>query len=221
MEEIDLSALSGIGEVREHFENAVALAPQDYAMRHDLQAFYLEVPGVLGGSNRKARAQAEAYARFDPARAVLLRAEMAISERDFDSAVSLLSDVQPGADRLLASDLQSVQVDLGLALIEADAPARARALFEQLLQKSPQSPEAYVGLGRSLAVLKQAKAAVTAFEHALQLDSSLHVQHRLAAAAEAAGDKAKAIDAWQRVLADPAEASYADKAQKRLAALQR
>ena len=221
MQEIDLTALSGIGEVREHFENAVMLAPQDYAMRHDLQAFYLEVPGVLGGSSRKARAQAEAFARIDPARATLLRAEIAINNKDFDGAESLLAGVQPAADALLARDLQAVQVDLGSALIEADATRRARAWFERLLQQDPQCAEAQVGLGRSLKVLKQAPAAVAAFERALQLDPGLHIQHRLAAAAEAAGDKPKAIAAWQRVLADPAEAADAGKAHDRLAALQR
>lgn len=221
MEEIDLSALGRIGDIREHFENAVALAPQDYAMRHDLQAFYLEVPGVLGGSHAKARAQAEAFSRIDPARAALLRTEITIDKKDFDGAESLLAGVQPGADRLLASDLQAVQVDLGSALIEADVPVRARAWFERLLAQDPQAPELYVGLGRALSLTKQPKAAVMAFEHALQLDPDTHIQHRLAAAAEAAGDNAKAIEAWQRVLAEPAEASHADKARQRLTALQR
>jgi tetratricopeptide (TPR) repeat protein len=221
MMEIDLSALSAIGDVREHFENAVALAPRDYALRHDLQAFYLQVPAVLGGSTRKARAQADAFAAVDPARAVLLHAEMAIAANDFNVAESLLASAQPGADRLLAHDLQEVQVDLGSALIEADATARARALFERLLQQSPQAPELYVGLGRALMLGKQAPAAVAAFEHALQLDTRCPIQHRLAAAAEAAGDRAKAVASWQRVLLDPAETSHADQARQRLAALQR
>ena len=221
MEEIDLSALGAIGEVREHFENAVALAPHDYALRHDLQAFYLEVPGVLGGSTRKARAQAEALAGVDPARALLLRAEVAVSANDFHAAETLLADVHPGADPLLAHDLQAVQVDLGSALIEADATARARALFERLLQQDPQAPELHVGLGRALMQAKQAPAAVAAFEQALLLDARSPVQHRLAAAAEAGGDRAKAIAAWQRVLAEPAESAHADQARQRLVALQR
>jgi tetratricopeptide (TPR) repeat protein len=221
MEEIDLSALGAIGQVREHFENAVTLAPQDYAMRHDLQAFYLTVPGVLGGSHRKARAQAEALSAVDPARAALLHAEMAISENDFDGAESLLASVRPAADGLLASDLQAVQGDLGAAMLEGGDALRARDFFERLLQQDPQAAEFHAGLGRSLIALKQAAAALAAFEHALRLDASLHIEHRLAAAAEAAGDSAKAIQAWQRVLAEPAEASHAVQARQRLAALKR
>ena len=216
-----LAALAGLGEMREHFENAVRLAPRDYAMRHDLQALYLEVPGVLGGSSRKARAQAEALSAIDPARAALLRASIAISDKDFDSAESLLAGLQPGDDRLLATDMQAVQVDLGSAMIEAGDTRRARALFKRLLRLSPQSPELHVGLGRALGALKQPAAALASFEHALQLDARLHIQYRVAAAAEAAGDKAAAIDAWQRVLGEPAESAHADKARDRLTALQR
>ena len=221
MQEIDLSAIGAIGDVREHFENAVALAPRDYALRHDLEAFYLEVPAVLGGSSRKARAQADAFAAIDSARAVLLRAELAIAAKDFDTARSLLAGVQPGNDRLLANDLQEVQLDLGSALIDADATAPARELFERLLQENPQSPELYVGLGRTLMLSKQAPAAVAAFEQALRLDARLHIRYRLAAAAEAAGDRSKAVAAWQQVVVEPAEASHCDHARQRLAALQR
>jgi len=221
MDSFDLSSLGAIGEVREHFEKAVAMAPQDYTLRHDLQAFYLEVPGMLGGSSRKARAQAEEFAAIDPTRAALLQAEMAISAKDFARADALLAGVTPAGDRLLARDLQEVQAHLGSTLIEADEFERARALFERLLRQAPQAPELQAGLGRTLFQLKQAPAAVAAFERALQLDPRSHVQHRLAAAAEAAGDKAKAAAAWQRVLAEPAEASYADKARERLVALQR
>jgi tetratricopeptide (TPR) repeat protein len=221
MEEIDLSALGRIGEIREHFENAGTLAPHDYAMRHDLQAFYLEVPGLLGGSHRKARAQAQALSSTDPSRAVLLQAETAIGDKDFDAARSLLESVQPGADGALANDLLAVQVDLGAAMIEADAPARAGAWFQRLLQGNPRAPELYIGLGRSLLARKQPAAAQAAFERAMQLDGRSHVRHRLAAAAEAAGDRATAIEAWQRVLAEPAEASHAEEARDRLAALRR
>lgn len=53
-----LSVMRRISEVREPFERAVALAPQDYAMRRDLRGFYRDVPALLGGSDRKAREQA-------------------------------------------------------------------------------------------------------------------------------------------------------------------
>jgi tetratricopeptide (TPR) repeat protein len=215
------SAMRRIGEVREQFERAVALAPQDYAMRRDLQGFYLEVPALMGGSGRKAREQAEAFARIDAPRGVLLQAVLDISNKAFDAAEQRLAGVQPGADRQLAGDLQAVQVDLGLALLDDEAPVRARAWFERLLQQDTGSPELNVGLGRALLALKQPTAAAAAFERALQLNPKLRIHHRLAAAYEAAGQNTQAIAAYRRVLDEPASSAAADKARERLKALQR
>jgi tetratricopeptide (TPR) repeat protein len=221
MEAGGLSALRRIGEVREHFERAVELAPQDYAMRRDLLGFYLEVPALMGGSTRKAREQAESFSRLDAPRGMLLNAALAISDQAFDTAEQRLATVQPGTDRLLARDLQAMQIDLGRALLEAGAAARARAWFERLLQQDPRAPDLHLGLARALMALKQATAAVPAFERALQLNPGLHIQHRLAEACEAAGENAKAVDAYRRVLADPAQRAHAGQARERLHALQR
>jgi len=220
METGAFTAMRRIGEVRELFERAVALAPNDYAMRRDLQAFYLEVPALMGGSNRKAREQAEAMARIDAPRGTLMQALLAISDKDFDTAEQRLASVQTGADRLLASDLQSVQIDLARALLGDGATARARAWFERLLLQDANSPELHAGLGRTLLALKQPAAAVAAFERALQLNPKLRIHHRLGAAYEAAGENAKAITAYRRVLADPASSAAADKARARLKELQ-
>jgi len=149
-----LSAMRRVGEVREQFERAVALAPADYAMR-------------------KAREQAEALARLDAPRGVLMQAVLALYDKAFDTAEQRLASVQPGADRLLASDLQGVQVELGLAMLDAGAAARALAWFERLQQHDANSPEVQVGLGRTLLALKQPAAAAKAFERAVQLNPRL------------------------------------------------
>jgi tetratricopeptide (TPR) repeat protein len=172
MESGGLSAMRRIGEVHEQFERAVALAPGDYAMRRDLQGFYLEVPALMGGS-RKAREQAEAFARIDAPRGALLQAVLAVYDKAFDTAEQRLASVQPGADRLLASDLQAVQVELGLAMLDAGAATRAQAWFERLLQQDANNPDALMGLGRTLLALKQPAAAAKVFERAVQLEPKL------------------------------------------------
>lgn len=50
-------------KVKEHFERAVELNPDNLAARADLQEYYEKAPGFLGGSNDKARQQAEEIAR--------------------------------------------------------------------------------------------------------------------------------------------------------------
>lgn len=56
-------------KVRTEFERAVELDPSSVAARTDLAEFYLEAPGIVGGGKDKARSQAEAIARMDPAAA--------------------------------------------------------------------------------------------------------------------------------------------------------
>lgn len=213
------SAFTRLGDVRAELERSVALAPGNYAMRRDLQNFYLEVPGLMGGSTRKARAQAEAMAPFDAGRAALLHAAVAVHDKAFDLAEQRLASVRPGNDRALAQDLLAAQAAFGQALVEAGDAARARAWFEGLLLKSEGAAELHEGLGRALAATAQSAAAARAFERALALNPRMRVQHLLASACEAAGDTAKALEAYRRVLASPAERAYASKARQRLKAL--
>ncbi|MGH7963650.1 MAG: tetratricopeptide repeat protein [Candidatus Binatia bacterium] len=46
-------------KVKEHFEKAVALDPDNLAARSDLMDYYLTAPSLLGGSKEKAQKQAE------------------------------------------------------------------------------------------------------------------------------------------------------------------
>jgi tetratricopeptide (TPR) repeat protein len=50
-------------KVKVHFEQAVALNPDNLAARADLQEYYEKAPGFLGGSTEKARQQAEEIAK--------------------------------------------------------------------------------------------------------------------------------------------------------------
>jgi len=50
-------------KVKEHFEKAVALNPENLAARYDLMEYYLRAPRLLGGGQEKAREQAEEIAK--------------------------------------------------------------------------------------------------------------------------------------------------------------
>jgi tetratricopeptide (TPR) repeat protein len=62
--------------VRSEFEKAVALDGDNVSARADLAEYYMEAPGFLGGDKNKARLQAEAVARRDPALASYIRAHV-------------------------------------------------------------------------------------------------------------------------------------------------
>jgi tetratricopeptide (TPR) repeat protein len=81
-----LGAASLARKTKSEFEKAVQLNPSASQARLDLAEYYIEAPGFMGGGMDKARAQADATARFDVAASHLIRARMAQQKKDFDEA---------------------------------------------------------------------------------------------------------------------------------------
>ena len=81
-----LSAASLAGKVRNEFEAAVRLDPNNVEARSDLGEFYLEAPGIVGGGRDKAEAQAQALAALDAAKADYLKGRIAEKKKDFAAA---------------------------------------------------------------------------------------------------------------------------------------
>jgi tetratricopeptide (TPR) repeat protein len=79
-----LSAAGLAKKVRTSFEHAVELDPNSWEARTDLAEFYVEAPGIAGGGKDKARAQADAVAKMNPAMSHWIAAR--IAEKDKDSA---------------------------------------------------------------------------------------------------------------------------------------
>jgi len=69
-------------KVRTEFERAVALDPKNAVGRTDLAEFYLEAPGIVGGGQDKARAQAEALSKLDPVKAHWVNGRLAEKNKD-------------------------------------------------------------------------------------------------------------------------------------------
>jgi tetratricopeptide (TPR) repeat protein len=81
-----MSAASLAGKVRNEFEAAVRLDPNNVDARSDLGEFYLEAPGIVGGGRDKAEAQAQALAALDPAKADYIKGRLAEKKKDFATA---------------------------------------------------------------------------------------------------------------------------------------
>src|SRR5882724_9478187 len=69
-------------KVRTEFARAVALDPKNAVGRTDLAEFYLEAPGIVGGGQDKARAQAEALSKLDPVKAHWVNGRLAEKNKD-------------------------------------------------------------------------------------------------------------------------------------------
>ncbi len=81
-----MSAASLAGKVRNEFEAAVRLDPNNVDARSDLGEFYLEAPAIVGGGRDKAEAQAQALAALDPAKADYIKGRLAEKKKDFAAA---------------------------------------------------------------------------------------------------------------------------------------
>jgi tetratricopeptide (TPR) repeat protein len=80
---------SGAGlarKVRKEFERAVELTPDSWVARTDLAEFYIEAPGIVGGGEDKARAQAKQIAPLNPAMAHWVMARIAEKNKDVSAA---------------------------------------------------------------------------------------------------------------------------------------
>ena len=73
-------------KVRTEFERAVALDPNSIDARTDLAEFYLEAPGIVGGGQDKARAQAAKLGTLDDAKAHWINGRIAEKKKDLATA---------------------------------------------------------------------------------------------------------------------------------------
>jgi tetratricopeptide (TPR) repeat protein len=74
------------GKVRDQFEKAVQLDPENVEARTDLAEFYAEAPGIMGGGKDKARAQSDALVQKHPAEAHWIRARLAEKDKNYSEA---------------------------------------------------------------------------------------------------------------------------------------
>jgi tetratricopeptide (TPR) repeat protein len=73
-------------KVRSEFERSVALDPRNAAARTDLAEFYLEAPGIVGGGQDKARAEADVLMTLSPAKAHWVNGRIAEKNKDTSTA---------------------------------------------------------------------------------------------------------------------------------------
>lgn len=187
-------------KTKEQFVRAVELDPLLYEARSGLTQFYLIAPGFAGGSAAKARELAEQAQARQPEQAKLLRALLAMNDKDWAGAERELSSVKAGDDHTVARELRGNWSRLGLELMEQKNLPKARGIFEALQRDYPGHAAGPYGLGRVQTEMGQAEEAVKSLERARGLEGAdrLPIDHRLGQALLAKGDKAGARAALER-----------------------
>jgi cytochrome c-type biogenesis protein CcmH/NrfG len=136
-------------KVRASFERAVELDGSNIQARSDLAEFYMEAPGIMGGGQDKARAQADALLKIAPAkghwalgRLAEKNKDNAAAEREYKAALDAthggadgwldlaifyrrtnrMSDLDSAIEKLNAAPLKNPEVllDAGLTLLRSD-----------------------------------------------------------------------------------------------------
>lgn len=215
------AGLKYAGKIKEMFVRAVELDPRNYDMRRDLNQFYLQAPGIAGGSVRKAIENSNDFGKLDGPRGQILRAEVHSYEKEFAKAETILKSIKPGTDVDLAEALPGAMVNLGFAMINHDEAAKAQKLFEQQVSVTPSNATAHFGLGRALLAQKNFDGAVIAIERSLQMDPKITAHYRLGMAYQGKGDKERALQAFQQFISYQATGKAADDAKKRIEELKR
>lgn len=209
-------------KTKEQFVRAVELDAGLYEARVGLTQFYLMAPGFAGGSVAKAKELATEVRARQPEQARLLRALLAMNDKDWTTAERELAAAKPGDDRTVARELRGSWVRLGFEFMEQKNLPKARGIFEALQRDHPTHAAGPYGLGRVLLEQGQPDDAVMALERARMLDGAdrLPIDHRLGQALIAKGDKAGARAALERFVQNKrANPRNLDDARKLLAGL--
>lgn len=165
-----LGKFNGARKARASLERAVALAPGNLDARSGLFAYYLNVPGIVGGDREKSLGQLAELERLDVVSGKLARAELALADKDYARAFALYREVQqshPGEHRAFygfgrVAALSGRELDAGLACLR-------RCLALAAPWRTPGTPGVYLRIGDILKRQGDVAGARAAYQESLRV----------------------------------------------------
>ncbi|MBC3832860.1 tetratricopeptide repeat protein [Undibacterium amnicola] len=196
-----MAGISSLGKIRDSFKKALELDPRNFNTANSLMTFYLEVPGLMGGSNSKAKDVIAEMHKVSPAAASLLQAKFDLKDENVEKAKSGALAVNSGGNAVIAQLQNEIAVEIAQSFIKEKKFVDAEKMFREVIQRFPDSSVAYLGLGRSLQEQGKAKEALPYLEKSLSMEVTGAAFYRLGKTWQALGDKAKAISFFEKALA--------------------
>jgi len=95
-------------KIKDHLELACQLDPNDSEPQGGLVTFYMEAPGIMGGSESKARDIADRLTKTDPVHGYLVQADIAQRQKKFDQLEGLFQ-------KAVAADPKNYEARISLA----------------------------------------------------------------------------------------------------------
>jgi len=133
-------AKKALAELRE----AARLDPLDFDTRETLVRYYLEAPGIVGGGDDKALAEANDFARLAAAAGHLLMAQIKTHHQDHEGAIA-----EYRAGMSSRPDDADLRYGLGMALQGLGRFTEAFLAFEKAIELDPDYMDPYYQLGRT------------------------------------------------------------------------
>lgn len=195
-----MAAVGSLGTIRDAFKQAITLDPANYNAAVSLLGFYLEVPGLMGGSTSSAKKLIRSTHQTNPEAAKLLQAKFDLYDEEFAKASSGALAVNTDNSPMLAKLQRDLLVDIGLTLNREKQFGDAETVFTAVVKSHPDFAPAYLGLGRALLEQGKAPEALPALEQSLQIHATAAVHYRLGQTWLALGDSVKAVTAFEQAL---------------------
>jgi tetratricopeptide (TPR) repeat protein len=212
-----LKAARSVGTVRDALAVANEVEPEWYPARSALMEFYIQAPGMMGGSKSKAEELARTAPKGDQAK--LLQARVAMEDSKSETTLQALVAFPKNAAFEMVSDARSWAVQTGLSMINAGLSAKAAPWLERLVSDHAQHAGPAYSLARAKGEMGAHEEAAKLYEKAVGLKdaSAWPVLYRLGMAQEQLGRKDDAKASYKRYLASAkGQKKQQDDARKRL-----
>jgi tetratricopeptide (TPR) repeat protein len=138
------------GDSRKAFARALELDPESFEFAYALVQFYLHAPAMVGGGSEKAEEVIERFVGRNPAEKLLLEASVSLAGRDDERVVALLSEVGGMDDPMIQRNWREIALQLGRRQLSVHLWNAAVRTYQLIVERLPDLPAGYLGLGRAL-----------------------------------------------------------------------
>ncbi|MCE1188194.1 MAG: tetratricopeptide repeat protein [Ignavibacteria bacterium] len=163
-------------KIKREFQTAVDLNPKNVAARKGLITYYLRAPGIMGGSNDKALAEAKTLVSIDEKSGRIVLATIYLEQNNFSAAENECKQLEAKFGN--QKDFSSFYNDYGYMLLKQKRYDEAIQKFQKQISLNPENANAYDSLGDGYKAAGKKNEAIAAYKKALQLDPNFEASKK-------------------------------------------
>jgi tetratricopeptide (TPR) repeat protein len=206
-----------LGTVKDALTQAHTLEPDWYLARSALIEFYLQAPGMMGGSASKAAELAKGATL--PGQVKALEARVALQDKKFEAALQSLQSLPAGTEPAVLNDARSWAIQAGMGMVNSGQASKAQPHFERLTREQPDAAGPFYGLARARGELGAHEEALKLYEQATKLKGAAQwpLLYRIGLSQQQLGRKDEAKTSFRKyIAAGKGPAGLLSEAKKRL-----